>query len=420
MKKNKAEGSWVLYDVANSAFTLLITTTLMPFFYKDFIAVGSQAQSTADWGFAVSAGSFILALLAPILGTFADYKGHKKKFFSTALFLGVTFTFLLIFLQQGQILLGLVVYLIARIGYSAANIFYDSLITDVTTYDRMDRLSAEGFGYGYIGSVIPFLLAIGVILGIKFTTQAEGLPPLGIKIAFVITTAWWLIFSLPLLKNVKQTYGLEPQPGMIRQSLGRLLKTFIEIGRYKQAFLFLIAYFFYIDGVYTIISMATAYGMDIGFGAITLLGVILFIQIVAWPFAILYGHLAARFSTKKLLFTGILIYAVLTFIGFMLPVIDNMSLKMGLFWLMAFLVASSQGGIQALSRSFFGKTIPKEKSAEFFGFYNIFGKFAAILGPLLMAVFTRITGSSRFGVLSLISLFVIGAVLLFFVKEPKS
>jgi UMF1 family MFS transporter len=417
-KLTKIERSWILYDVANSAFVLIVTTTLMPIFHKEYVAAGSGVQSTADWGFVVSLASLILAVLAPILGTIADYRGMKKKFFLGALFIGVLFTLLFPLIQQGQVLFGLMLYLVARIAYAGANIFYDSFLTDVTTNDRMDRISTLGFGWGYIGSCIPFIVSIGLIVGYQFISGTSEISPLMMKISFLIVALWWFVFSIPMIKNVRQEYGVEPEPGMIKNSFIRLWSTFKDISRYKITFSFLIAYFFYIDGVSTIISMATAYGIDLGFGATTLIAVILFIQIVAWPFALLFGALAKRFSTKKMLFAGILVYVVVTLVGFLLPSFQSVSLKTVLFWFMAFLVATSQGGIQALSRSFFGKTLPKEKSAEFFGFYNIFGKFAAIVGPLLMAVFTKVTGDSRFGVLSLLILFLVGAVLLAKVPEP--
>lgn len=418
-KLTKEERSWILYDVANSAFVLIVTTTLMPIFHKDFVAAGSGTQSTADWGFVVSAASLILAVISPMLGTIADYRGMKKKFFMASVIIGVAFTFLLPLIQQGQVLFGLLLYLVARVAFAAANIFYDSFLTDVTTNEKMDKISTYGFGWGYIGSCIPFLISIGLIVGNQLSTGSSEISPAMMKISFVITAVWWLAFSLPMAKNVKQKYAIDPEPKMIRQSFSRLWTTLKEISKYKITFGFLIAYFFYIDGVSTIISMATAYGIDLGFGATTLIAVILFIQIVAWPFAILYGILAKRYSAKKLLFVGIIIYSVVTLIAFLLPSVESMALKTGAFWLMAFLVATSQGGIQALSRSFFGRTLPKNKSAEFFGFYNIFGKFAAIVGPLLMALFTRFTGHSRFGVLSIMILFVVGAILLARVPEPE-
>ncbi|MBB6479358.1 MFS transporter [Spirochaeta isovalerica] len=419
-KLTKTERSWILYDVANSAFVLIVTTTLMPIFHKDYVAAGSGAQSTADWGFVVSLASLILAVLAPVLGTIADYRGMKKKFFLGALFTGVAFTLLFPLIRQGQILFGLMLYLVARVAYAGANIFYDSFLTDVTTNKRMDRISTLGFGWGYIGSCLPFIVSIGLIVGYQTIKGSSEISPLMMKISFVIVALWWFVFSLPMIKNVRQEYAIEPEPRMIRKSFVRLWTTLKEISRYKTTFSFLIAYFFYIDGVSTIISMATAYGIDLGFGATTLIAVILFIQIVAWPFALIFGALAKRFSARKMLFAGIIVYSVVTMVGFLLPSIQSTALKTGAFWFMAFLVATSQGGIQALSRSFFGKTLPKEKSAEFFGFYNIFGKFAAIVGPLLMALFTKFTGDSRYGVLSILILFVVGAILLARVPEPES
>jgi UMF1 family MFS transporter len=239
------------------------------------------------------------------------------------------------------------------------------------------------------------------------------------KIAFVIVALWWLGFSFPILKNVSQVHFIEPVAHPIKDSFIRLLKTFREIQKYKNALLFLIAYFFYIDGVDTIITMATAYGRDIGLGITMLILVVLMIQVVAFPFALVYGKLAKKYSTKAMLFAGIGIYTLITLISFFLPALPTMQMKVLVFWVLAFLVATSQGGIQALSRSYFGKLIPAEHAGEFFGFYNIFGKFAAITGPFLVGLITRVTGHSRFGILSIIVLFIIGGIFLIKVdREP--
>jgi UMF1 family MFS transporter len=415
---SRAERSWILYDVANSAFVLIVTTTLMPIYFKEYASTGvDNAISTSNWGFAVSIASLILALLAPVLGSIADYRGNKKKFLVFFILSGVIMTILLVTIGQGQWVLAIALYVIARICYSGANIFYDSFLTDVTTNKRMDHVSASGFGWGYIGSVIPFLAAIGLVLFLQH--EALSISPQAARLSFVLTAIWWAVFSYPIIKNVHQHYFIEPQPQPIRSAFRRLYKTFKDISAFRTSFLFLLAYFFYIDGVYTVISMATAYGTDLGFDSTMLILVVLFIQLVAWPFALLYGRLAEKTSTKTMLMIGISIYIVLTFLAFMLPALENEGTKTILFWVMAFMVASSQGGIQALSRSFFGKTIPKEKSAEFYGFYNIFGKFAAIVGPFLMAIFSRVTGESRFGVLSLVILFIAGGALLLRVKEPQ-
>jgi len=414
-KMTREELSWVLYDVGNSAFVLVMVTAIMPIFFKDVAAAGmSGVESTAEWGFANSAASLILAVLAPVLGAMADYKDRKKQFFLFFLYLGITFTVLLVFVGKGQWLLCLILFVFARVGWAGANIFYDAFLPDVTVQARMDLISARGYGYGYIGSVIPFLLIIGLLLG---SGMGEGLPVGPTKVGFLIVALWWFILSLPAVKNLHQIHYLPADPAPVRRSFQRLWRTFQEIRQYKQAFLFLAAYFFYIDGVDTIISMSTAYGRDLGFSVPLLIAVLLVIQIVAFPFALLFGRLAGLSSTRRMIFVGIGVYCVATLAAFFLPVIDDMFLKTLAFWGIAILVASSMGGIQALSRSYFCRLIPAERSAEFFGFYNVFGKFAAITGPFLMAVVGRMTGETRWGVLSILILFVVGAVLLSRVKE---
>ncbi|MBV5317070.1 MAG: MFS transporter [Desulfobulbaceae bacterium] len=415
MKMTREERSWILYDVGNSAFVLVMVTAIMPIYFKDVIAAGlPSAVSTAQWGFANATASLILALLAPVLGAMADYPGQKKRFFLAFLFLGLTFNLALPLVSVGQWLLCLLFFIIARVGWAGANIFYDAFLVDITSKDRMDTISARGYGYGYIGSVIPFVVIIGLLLS---SGNGDNLSAPASRIGFLIVALWWLLLSLPAIKNLHQVYSLPASNTPFSDSLRRIGQTFREVRRYPQAFLFLLAYFFYIDGVDTMISMATAYGLDLGFGVTLLIAVLLFIQIVAFPFALLYGRLAARYSTKRMLMIGIGIYGLVTVCAFMLPAIADPGLKQAAFWGIAFLVASSMGGIQALSRSYFGKLIPPEKSAEFFGFYNIFGKFAAITGPFLMGLISRLSGDSRWGVLSLLPLFLLGAYFLSKVRE---
>jgi UMF1 family MFS transporter len=415
----REEKSWILYDVANSAFVLIIVTTLMPLFFKDVASWGvSDAESTSNWAFATSLASLVLAVVAPLLGTFADYAGWKKRFFAAFLLAGVAATLLLPSVGSGQWLWCLVLYVVAKICYSGANLFYDAFLVDVTTDERMDWVSASGFGWGYIGSVIPFLLVMALIFFGGGADAGGGAVPAGAaRVAFVITAAWWLVFSLPMLRRVRQRYAIAPVARPVREAFRRLWHALAHIRRYRRAFLFLLAYFFYIDGVDTVITMATAYGRDLGLGVTTLVLVVLFIQVVAFPFALLYGRLAAFTSARAMILAGIVVYAVITGLAFFLPVIPDMTTRIALFWLLALLVASSQGGIQALSRSFFGKLIPKEKSAEFFGFYNIFGRFATILGPLLMGLFGRLTGQTRYGVLAILPLFLVGGLILLRIKD---
>ena len=412
-KLTPTERSWILYDVANSAFVLVIITTIMPIFFKDVASQGvPSAISTANWGFANSAASMVLAMLAPVLGAIADYRNFKRNFLLFFIVLGILFTLSLTTVSAGSWLLCLVLFIIARIGFAGANIFYDSFITDITSKERMDWVSALGYGWGYIGSVIPFLAIIGLMVWSQTQGSGSDMPLWPMRLSFVIVAVWWGLFSIPILKNVRQVHYIPITQNPIRESFKRLIRTFSEIRKYRQAFLFLMAYFFYIDGVGTIITMATAYGRDIGLGINMLLLAILMIQIVAFPMALLYGRLAGRFGAKNMIYIGIMVYSVITLMGFILPFFSSITLKTVLFWILAFLVATSQGGIQALSRSYFGRLIPADRSAEFFGFYNIFGKFAAITGPFLMAVISRMTHDSRYGILSILLLFVAGGILL--------
>lgn len=409
----KEENSWMLYDWANSAYSIIISTAVFPLFYKSAAtnAGVSAANSTAYLGYTIAIATFILAMLGPILGTIADYQGFKKKFFTFFFVLGVTFTALLAFIPSDQWLLLLIFYTFAAVGSAGANVFYDAFLTDVTSDEKMNRVSARGFGLGYIGSTIPFIISIAIII----LAQSGTIPlstTMASKIAFLITALWWGLFAIPLFKNVHQRYYIEREPNPVVNSFKRLGKTFKEIKKYRPLFLFLLAYFFYIDGVGTIITMSTAYGTDLGITSTNLLIILFVTQVVAAPFAILYGKLAERFTGKKMLYVGIIVYIFVCIYAYFLETTLD-------FWILAMLVATSQGGIQALSRSYFARLVPKQNSNEFFGFYNIFGKFASIMGPLLVAVTAQLTGDSSTGVFSLVVLFIIGIIILSRVPEPK-
>lgn len=408
---NKQEKSWALYDWANSAYSMTITSTVLPIYFKSVAESGgmSSSNSTALWGYTISLSTMVVSLLAPILGTIADYKGNKKKFFKFFFTIGVLFTTLLAFIPENNPILLLLCYGFTLIGFSGTNIFYDAFLVDVSSKERMDKVSSYGFALGYIGSTIPFMISIAVVL----LSQKNILPislPMACKMTFLITSIWWLIFTIPLLKNVNQIYYVEPEADPVKNSFKRLFLTLKEIKNHKNIFLFLIAYFFYIDGVDTIIGMATSYGTDLGISMIALLIILLLTQFVAFPFTILYGKLSEKFGAKKLLYIGIATYTIICIYGYFIKTALD-------FWILAMAVGSAQGGIQAISRSFFGKMVPKEHANEFFGFYNIFGKFAAIIGPLLVAIITQATGQTRNGILSLIILFVLGFICLGKVEE---
>ncbi len=425
MKKlTKPERSWVMYDWANSVHSTIISTAIFPLWFGQVARNGGLSDTqTSFWlGTANTGYAIIIALMAAVLGTLSDFRGFRKKLFVPFWLLGVAATGCLILVGVDAWVIALILYILTFIGFAGANIFYDASLPDITSVDRMDMVSSKGFGYGYIGgSTIPFLISLVIIAVLSGMDFSAGLPILGVKISFGLTALWWFFFTFPYLKNVKQKNGIDPVPSPVAESFRRLGRTFRDLRKHKKIFLFLIAYFFYIDGVNTIIKMATNFASSIGVGMMVLLAAVIGIQILAFPFALLYGHLAQRFGARPLLFTGIGVYAVITFLGTVMPLVP-VSLVVPIFIAVAFLVATSQGGIQALSRSYFASLIPDENvSGEYFGFYNTMGKFAAILGPFLMGAFPRLAFllgianeqvAYSFGVGAILLLFILGGSLL--------
>lgn len=406
---NKAEWSWMFQDWANSAYSLMITTAIFPIFYKSVAdAAGiSGADSTAYLGYTNAIATVLTAVLAPFLGTSADYKGYRKPLFTISTLLGIIAVFSMMFIGNGNWLLLLVVYAISSFGFHVANIFYDSSIMDVTTPERLDQVSSTGFGLGYIGSVFPFLIFM--------VFQLTGIFPANVtvNIGFLLTAAWWFIFTIPYWKNVNQVNYLEKTEGIVQTTVKSLTATVKELKKYPHIYLFLFGYFFYIDGVGTIIAMATSVGTDLGLSANELIIMLLVVQIVAFPCSIMYGYLARRFGTRTMLFGGIATYIVICIFGLSLDSFTD-------FMILAVLVGTAQGGIQGLSRSYFGQIIPREKSNQFYGFYNIFGKFSSVLGTTILGVVAQITGDSLKGLFALIVQFIIGAILLYMAKPSKS
>lgn len=406
---NKAEWSWMFQDWANSAYSLMITTAIFPIFYKSVAdAAGiSGADSTAYLGYTNAIATVLTAVLAPFLGTSADYKGYRKPLFTISTLLGIIAVFSMMFIGNGNWLLLLVVYAISSFGFHVANIFYDSSIMDVTTPERLDQVSSTGFGLGYIGSVFPFLIFM--------VFQLTGIFPANVtvNIGFLLTAAWWFIFTIPYWKNVNQVNYLEKTEGIVQTTVKSLTATVKELKKYPHIYLFLFGYFFYIDGVGTIIAMATSVGTDLGLSANELIIMLLVVQIVAFPCSIMYGYLARRFGTRTMIFVGIATYIVICIFGLSLDSFTD-------FMILAVLVGTAQGGIQGLSRSYFGQIIPREKSNQFYGFYNIFGKFSSVLGTTILGVVAQITGDSLKGLFALIVQFIIGAILLYMAKPSKS
>lgn len=408
MKLTKEEFSWILYDIANSAFILIVTATIPVYFSA--IATGdglSGQQVTLVFSQATSISVIILAVLAPVLGAIADHKGNKKKLFALFLILGILGGLSLCVVQKWQAFI--VMFTLARIGYSACNVFYDSMLVDVTTNNRMDMISSRGYAFGYIGSVIPFIIGIALImfsdtLGIETTFATQ--------ISFLITILWWAILSIPLLKNVKQVHYVPKEKHVIKNSFKNVFKTLRKIKEDKRLLYFILAYFFYIDGVYTIISQATIFGSEVGLDANGMILALLLTQFVAFPFALLATPLANRFGTLKVIKAYIVIYAGVCIFGFTLH-------SQWQFWVLAVVIGMVQGGVQSLSRSYFGKIIPKKSSNEYFGFFDIFGKFADFFGPLILSLSVVLFDASRYGILMLVILFVIGFILLTKVEKHE-
>ena len=417
----KQEKSWILYDWANSVYATNIMAAIFPIYFGA-VCESAGVDNVQVWGYGTSAATLVVAVMGPVLGAVGDHKGMKKKLFTGFLAAGVLFTLMMAVFDQWQLLLA--GYVISYIGFAGSCLFYDSFLTDVTTEERMDRVSSWGYAMGYIGgSTIPFVISIAVLLIMGMDN------PAAVKFSVVITSVWWLIFSIPILKNVNQTNYIEaPASKLLSHTFQSLKKTLREIFRNKTIFIFIIAYFFYIDGVGTVIHMATSYGTNLGLDTTGMIIALLVTQIVAMPCSILFGRASGKFSSIKLILFAIAMYLVICVLGFYMGFhVEQAELSKAadlqgyqsalafsqtLFWIMAVLVGPVQGGVQAISRSYFGKLVPPEKSNEFFGFFDIFGKFATVMGPAIVALISGLTGRDSIGVLSVSVLFLIGGGLL--------
>lgn len=482
----KQEWSWILYDWANSVYATNIMAAIFPTIFVAFAGKNGDQW----WGYATSIATFTAAVLAPILGSLADYQGMKKKLFTFFLLLGVVFTGLIAVTNDWRIMM--IGYIFSRIGFSGSGLFYDSFLTDVTSNARMDKISSWGYAMGYIGgSTIPFAVSIALLVVLGYSS------PFAQKFSILITSVWWLVFTIPFLRNVHQVHYLPREERItIRQAFQNIIKTARDIFQRRGLLIFTLAYFCYIDGVGTVISVSTAYGTTLGLGSVGMILALLVTQLVAVPCSIWFSWLANKITARKALMIAVLVYTVICLTGFymgfslephqeqfeqamteyeetILPdfashpelsdlkpfadncrnaltqknvmealdvLIDDTMEKQNLlsqthlfysenfeiyenyqhaiarstiiFWVMATLVGTVQGGIQAVSRSYFGKLIPKERSNEYFGFFDIFGKFASVMGPFLYALISGWTGRASYGVLCLLLLFLIGFVLL--------
>ncbi|MCU6746226.1 MFS transporter [Faecalicatena acetigenes] len=405
-KLTKLEKNWVLYDVGNSAFTMMVST-IFPIYFNTLAGNAgiSDVDYLAYWGYAVSISTLLVALIGLTLGAVADIQNYKKKIFGIVMGLGIAGCILLGFLSSWFWFL--VIFILAKTGYSSSLVFYDAMLPDIAEPDRMDRVSSHGYAWGYIGSCIPFAVCLLLILfggNIGLSAQQSMI------IAFLITALWWGGSSLPLLKCYRQKYYVQTGGHVIKDSFLRLGHTFKELVKEKRVFLFLLAFFFYIDGVYTVIDMATAYGQALGLDSNGLLLALLVTQIVAFPSVLLFSRLVKKVSPAKIIAVCISAYFGIAVYAYWLDTQLD-------FWILAVLVGLFQGTIQALSRSYFAKIIPAEKSGEYFGIYDICGKGASIIGTAFVSFLSQITGSINIGVSALSVMFLIG--LLLFLKAAR-
>lgn len=388
-KLTKLEKSWILYDVGNSAFILLVST-LLPIYFNTLVE-GTNVNGMAYWGYASSISALLVAIIAPICGTLADQSGFRKPLFLICLGLGAL----------GCAALGgawswlsfLVVFVIAKVGYSSSIVFYDSMLPEVTGKDRMDKVSTMGYAYGYIGSVIPFILClipyIGSMLGFLPISEKNAL-----IIGFFITAVWWIACSLPLSVKYRQRVYHPATGNPIAATFRQLADTVRDAKKHKHIFLYLLAFFFFIDGVYTIIDMATSYGKELGLDSIGLLLALLVTQFVAFPCSIIFGRLSAKYDTGLLLKVCIASYTFITLFAVFL-------VTQWQFWMLAVMVGMFQGGIQTLSRSYLGKIIPPDRSGEYFGLMDICGKGASILGTAMVGAVAQMTDGLSFSLFGL-------------------
>lgn len=410
---NKLEKGWIYYDIGNSAFTMMVST-IIPIWFNTLAANAGMSNSEylAFWSYATSIATILVAIIGPVFGSIADNKDFKKPMFMFVLFVGVIGCALLGAVPNW--ILYLITYVIAKICYQTSLVFYDSMLTDVTTPERMDLVSSQGYAWGYIGSCIPFVIALGL--------YAAGNPDflgimnerLSIFLAFIVIAVWWFCVTIPLLKNYKQKYYVETTSNKVKESISRLGKTLVTMYRdEKKVFFFLLAFFFYIDGVYTIIDEAVAIGTALGLNQMGLLVILLLTQVVAFAFATLFGKLSEKYSSVQLITVCILGYFAVAIYALFMK-------ELWQFGIMAFVVGMFQGAIQALSRSYFAQIIPANASGEYFGIYDICGKGAAFMGTTLVGITVSITNSVNVAVATLTVLFILG--LFFFriaTKEDK-
>jgi UMF1 family MFS transporter len=415
------ERSYVLYDVANSAITLAVVTVLFPLL-QQYVARNEGVFDTygerfvsSTFMFLTSAIILVEALMSPFMLSLANYAGNKMKFFKIFMTMGMIGVAGLAIPTLSWVTL-LVLFVIMSFGYNTANIIYDAFLVDVTTRDRMDKISSMGYAWGYIGSMIPFMLGIIPFALVTFELLDESFYRISISFAFVLGLGWWWWFSRPIVQNVEQQYSIPKSQSMVKDSFGSIISIFKNFKLYKPIFLYLAAYLLYIDVVNSVIRLATTIGTDLNVGNVTLLLVVIIVQLVAFPSALIYGQVTKIFGPKRMIFFGIALYAVSIVVIWQLNSPDRLYFM----YIVAVLVGLVQGGIQSISRSFFAQLVPREKSNEFFGFFSVFGRFAGIFSPIILATLYQFEAISvNLSVLALLVPLSIGALLLAFVPDTR-
>ena len=405
--------SWALYDWANSAFATTVMAAFFPIFFSQYWSHGSDsATSTFFLGLANSAESLIVAAAAPVLGAIADRGSYRKKLLILFAFLGAVMTGSLSWVAIGRWQLAMVFYVMANVGFAGANTLYDSLLPSVASEKNVDFVSSLGYSLGYIGGGLLFLINVLMYLFPSFFGLADATA--AVKISFLMVGIWWIVFMLPLIFFVREPEGEKLSVRRaVSDGFGAVRKTLVSLKDLKHTALFLVAYWCYIDGVDTIIRMATDYGTALGFPSSSLIVALLITQFVAFPSALFYSFFGHKIGIKRALLVAIAGYAVIACFGFFMTSVTQ-------FYILAVCIGLFQGGIQALSRSFYTRLIPEHQSSQFYGFFNMLGKFAAIVGPLLLGIVTLVTGEQRYGILSLILLFAAGGILLHLVDEKQA
>ena len=439
-KYSRLEWSWIMYDWANSVYATIMMAAVFPILFS-VVAGGAGQDGDYWWGIGTALSNIVVAVLAPIVGALADFKGYRKKMFTIFFIIGVGVTFASAFFGRWELLL--TGYVVSHIGFNGSCLVYDSFLPEVTTPDRMDKVSGAGFGYGYIGgSTIPFLVSIALIMfssqiGDLFVSLGNSLNiaaliPIGegfdeilaIRISVVMAAVWWGVFTIPFFRDVKQNYSVEKPENyaLMHAAFANIIATAKKIFKNKKILFFIIAYFFYIDGVGTVISMSVVYGATLQLDSTDMVLALFLTQVIAFPCSIWFSALAQRFGSRQMLQWAVCIYLVICVVGFVMGFgleqnLFGISVATVLFYVLACMVGTVQGGIQAISRSYYCQMIPPENSGEFFGFFDIFGKFAAVLGPALYSIVRAITGSPAFSILSIVALFLVGLIMLNLCKK---